>query len=195
MTSHGPVVDRCLPGAMDEAWVEPLRAMLLRAYEGMTPPLTPEADEASRRQAHDLWVFGRGGPPDTMLHVVRERDHPVAAAISFTRRVIAESGPITVLALSSVATDPPHRGHGHGLAVVRDAFARLASPGPRVCLFQTGLARVFYEKLGARCVDNWFFDGTSAAPKANPWSDRYVMIYPAAAAWPTGPIDLNGPKY
>ncbi|MEM9252874.1 MAG: GNAT family N-acetyltransferase [Planctomycetota bacterium] len=188
-------LERWTPGQVEIDRLNAVWALRDRAYAKMMKPLPPEEVEATRARRNAMWTSGDGGAPHAMLHVLIDQDRPVATATTFVRSIVGEAGPLDVLALSGVAVAPDRQNSGFGQRVVRDAFLRLGELSLTVSLYQTGLARGFYEKLGARCVDNWFFDGTSAAPKANPWSDRYVMIYPAGAAWPAGPIDLNGPKY
>ena len=64
-----------------------------------------------------------------------------------------------------------------------------------VALFQTAIPS-FYQKLGARIIENKFINSKNKKePESNPWWDRYIMIYPASYAWPTGIIDLNGGGY
>ena len=121
----------------------------------------------------------------------------VANACTLVRRVgVEETGEaMGVLGLFDVATDPAARGRGLGEAVTRAAFDRLGADGPTVCLFQTGAARAFYERLGARVIDNEVVDSIAADPGASPFEDEVVMLYPGDAAWPTGRIDLRGPGW
>ena len=119
----------------------------------------------------------------------------VAHANVFVRRIYFGAGEMDVLALAGVCTDPEVRGQGMGVAVVRRAFEKLAALNLTVCLFQTGVAS-FYEKLGARKIENQFVNRANAAdPMANPWWDKTIMIYPTDADWPEDKIDLGGTGY
>ena len=127
--------------------------------------------------------------------VIWESDRVVAHAQVFVRKIFFGSGEMGVLALAGVCTDPEVRGQGMGAAVVRRAFEKLAELDLGVCLFQTGVVP-FYEKLGARKIDNQFVNRANVTdPTANPWWDKAVMIYPADADWPVGEIDLGGAGY
>ena len=127
----------------------------------------------------------------------------LANAATLTRRVRTAGGERVVLGLLDVATDPATRGRGWrlGEAVVRRAWAELGQGGEggaSVCLFQTGEARGFYERLGARAVSNFFFNGTDAeagAETRSAFDEPHAMIYPATAEWPEGPVDLRGPGW
>lgn len=119
----------------------------------------------------------------------------VAAGHSFFRTIGPSHGELDVLALGGVATDPDHQGKGFGQEVVRDAFKRVVNGEVAVCLFQTGPARGFYERLGCVVVDNRFVNGAGDPPDQNPWIDEWVMQYPANAHWPEGEMDLRGAGY
>ncbi|MEM9881440.1 MAG: GNAT family N-acetyltransferase [Planctomycetota bacterium] len=119
-----------------------------------------------------------------------------ANAATITRRLATPAGPMTVLGLLDVATRPDDRGRGLGARVVRAAFGPVDRGEWPACLFQTGDARRFYEKLGARVVDNRFVDSTGDTPAGGAvFEDTHTMIYPADADWPTGEIDTLGPGY
>lgn len=127
--------------------------------------------------------------------VVWERERIVAHAHVFVRRIFAGAVKMDVLALAGVCADPSVRGQGMGAAVVRRGFKKLHELDLAVCLFQTGVVP-FYEKLGARTIENRFVNRRHANdPAANPWWDKAVMIYPAEAEWPEGEIDLGGAGY
>src|SRR5690606_26484140 len=114
---------------------------------------------------------------------------------TFSRLVRAESGERRVLALAGVCTDPGRRGEGLGRKVVEAAFHSLSEESATVCLFQTGVPE-FYHRLGAREVFNRFHNGQDPEGVCcSPWWNPHVMIYPAGAPWPEGPIDLQGPGY
>ena len=121
-------------------------------------------------------------------HFVREGDSIIAMARTFRRVVGDESGGrFPILALAGVCTHPQHRGRGLGRAVVMAAWLRLGTDLP-VSFFQTGVP-AFYERLGARLVQNRIYDSTGA-PRL--FWDPYAMIYPADAVWPEAAIDLRG---
>jgi hypothetical protein len=80
--------------------------------------------------------------------------------------------------------------------VVERAFAMVSEGVFQWSLFQTGQGtKAFYEKLGARVVDNRFINSKSENPSANPWWEPLAMAYPSGPGWPEGQIDLNGPGY
>lgn len=134
-------------------------------------------------------------PP--VRYAVRDESRAwLANAGIITRRIGTERGEMVVVGLLDVATAPAARGLGLGALVVRAAWSAVDDGRYPVCLFETGEARPFYEKLGARVVTNRFIDSTNAAdPDSNPFTDEVEMIYPASADWPEGLIDLRGPGY
>ncbi len=113
-----------------------------------------------------------------------------------TRTLHTTRGPWLVLGLMDVATLPETRGMGLGKRLVRAAWSAVDEGRVAACLLKTSGASPFYEKLGARVIDN---------PLVNSWADGGVdrrplegsvaMIYPAEADWPTGEIDLRGPAF
>jgi len=106
-----------------------------------------------------------------------------------------ERGPLDIIQFAGVCVAQELRGQQIGRKIVEWAFEKVGQPGLGVALFQTGVPG-FYEKLGARCVDNRFVNSTNTeAPEANPWWDEHIMIYPADFDWPEGTIDLLGPGY
>jgi GNAT superfamily N-acetyltransferase len=119
----------------------------------------------------------------------------VAHASIFARDVHTEAGSIRLGALSAVCTHPGYRGQGFGARVVRAAFDLIDNGTFPVSLWMTTVP-VFYEKLGARIVENtWINRRSTENPLADPWPDEQKMIYPAGYDWPAGQIDLNGPPY
>ena len=101
----------------------------------------------------------------------------------------------TVLALAGVVCSPAHRGNGHGVAVVTDAFSRMDEQGLKLSLFQTEIPE-FYEKLGSKRVQNRFVNSKNDDdPEANPWWNDFVMVYRADCDWEEGPVDLLGTGY
>ncbi|MBB6429384.1 GNAT family N-acetyltransferase [Algisphaera agarilytica] len=134
-------------------------------------------------------------PP--VRYVIRGEDGAlVANAAILTRTISTEQGELTVSGLLDVATCPSVRGQGLGAKIVQAAWASVDDGTHPLCLFETGEARPFYEKLGARVVDNPIIDSTHpTGSRDNPFEDTWVMIYPARASWPEGEIDLRGPGY
>lgn len=127
--------------------------------------------------------------------VIWEGTRPLALADSYGRRIITSAGELEVQALNSVCVDPDFRGLGLGREAVLAAFARIGRGDFPLALFQTGVPQ-FYEKLGARRVSNRFINRRHPEdPRANPWWEANVMIYPGNAPWPEGVIDLNGNGY
>ncbi len=121
-----------------------------------------------------------------------------AVAMWFPRVVQTANGPLRVLALAGVCSDPEWRGRGFGARVVREAFGAIERGEYAVALFQTPVPE-FYAKLGARPVGNPFcnsrFKDGDLGTAERPWWDPHVMIYPVSYPWPDGTIDLLGPGY
>ena len=99
-----------------------------------------------------------------------------------------------VLGLAGVKTHPDFRLQGLGARVVRATLAYVDDGTFPLSLFQTNVPG-FYEKLGARLVDNRFVNSLAADPQGRPWWSGHTMIYPAGADWPDGEIDLVGPAW
>lgn len=121
----------------------------------------------------------------------------VANAIMYPKHIRTPQGPLDVAGLASVMSHPEVRGQGYGNAVVAAAFEWLDRSPYNWSLFQTSYGvRPFYERLGARLIDNLFVNSTDAKnPTARPWWNDVTMIRPAAHcndAWPEGQIDLLG---
>ncbi len=87
--------------------------------------------------------------------VIWEGTQAIAHARTFERIAHTAAGPIAVMALSGVCVASTHRGQGLGAAMTRKAFERVDRGVFPVSLFQT-LDPAFYEKLGARLVQNRF---------------------------------------
>lgn len=165
----------------------------------LTNSIWPKPEKTESQLVQDL--LQQAQLPDSPIasrgsrFVIWENECVVAHAHVFVRRISASPTEMDVLALAGVCTDPALRGHGMGTAVVRRSFEKLTELDLDVCLFQTGVVP-FYEKLGARPVENRFANRQNASdPTANPWWDKAVMIYPADADWPEGEIDLGGAGY
>lgn len=129
------------------------------------------------------------------VFIVREGNRPIAHAEVFSRPVFCEGIAIRNLALAGVCVHPDCRGLGLGAEMVRRAFA-LVDAGQYECsIFQTGVP-AFYEKLGAQIIEHTFVNSRSEEdPRASPWWDKYVMIYPAGFELGEGVVDLNGEGY
>ena len=159
-------------------------------------PVWMDVDRSSDTAAAD---------PPPVRYVIREpgpdgRPRCIANAAALVRTVQTPDGLMTVSGLLDVATHPDARGRGLGAVVVRRVFASVDDGTYPFCLFGTGPARPFYEKLGACVVDNPIVNSHAADdPEANPFTDTYVMRYPADTAgrtpWPAGVIDLRGPGF
>lgn len=96
---------------------------------------------------------------------------------------------LTVVGLSGVNVHPDARGRGLGTLVVRSAFGQVSASAAVACLFQTGSAMPFYQRLGARVVDSVALVTTVNGPEGlvrqqPAFTDSYVMIWPATARWP-----------
>lgn len=186
---------RWVPGAVSTPDLDAVQALRARAYRGMFPETDAGEAERQRERIHRHWVEGRDADRGALMHVGVVDGVFVAAAHSFVRTIGTEAGDLDVLALAGVATEPARRRAGFGTAVVLDALARVERGEVPLCLFQTGPARGFYERLGCVTADNRFVNSVGDPPEASPWFDDWVMRYPAAAAWPGGEVDLRGPGY
>lgn len=133
------------------------------------------------------------------VFVIWEAGVALANAMVFRRTIATMDGPLDVMALAAVCSAPERRGKGLGRLVVAEAFREVDTGAYPVSLFQTGVPN-FYEKLGARLVDNGFVNSRynptdkHGSPDA-PWWEPYAMIYPATYDWPSGEIDLLGAGY
>lgn len=165
---------------LDDALFERIEALPKRVWPDI--PGGGDASERSRARRNSSW------------HVAWLGETPVACARTFSRLIRRPDGEREVLALASVCVDPDHRGTGLGAQIVRLAFSAVDNGRFEMSLFQTGVPE-FYRKLGARTVDNRFWNSASGDASENPWWDPNVMIYPASVDWPKGPVDLKGPAY
>ena len=148
-------------------------------------------------------VFPKSAPPPPVdwpaekaarVFLTRHEGRIVAACNLLPRRILTAGGPLDVLALAGVKTLPEFRLRGFGAAVVRAAFHYVDNGVFAAGLFQTRVPG-FYEKLGCRAVGNVFFNSLAEDPGTTPWWDPNHMVYPAAFAWPEGPVDLLGPAW
>ncbi|QDU87630.1 hypothetical protein Pla175_09950 [Pirellulimonas nuda] len=178
--------------SITQAQAAQIGALLARVW------VKPEKDAQFR--ARQLLDAGRGGDPRALLPpqscVVYDGDQVVGHAMTEQRTIATAAGKLDVLALSKVCTDPDRRGMGIGPMVVHAAFAPVDSGVLAFSLFQTTCAvRPFYERLGARLVEQPITNSLATDPGACPFWDEVVMRYPWGGDWPAGPIDLLGPGY
>jgi GNAT superfamily N-acetyltransferase len=177
-------------------FVADLSSAQLRAICALYDRIWPQVGtslELRRDVLRETWVHN-----EREVYAFWDDATPLALSMVFPRTISTSDGPLRILALAGVCSAPEKRGLGLGAAVVRAAFAQVAAGRYGVALYQTGVPR-FYEKLGARLVHNPFINsrhcpGDKGSPD-NPWWEPHVMIYPAAASWPEGSIDLCGPGY
>ncbi len=132
--------------------------------------------------------------PDRQTIVAWEDEVLVAHAEVFSRDIECEGKPFKIGCLSSVCVSPDRRKQDFGKAVVQEAFRLIDTNEYEVFLFQTTVPE-FYQKLGARIVENKFINKLADDPSKNPWRDSSIMIYPSSYDWPVGIIDLNGEGY
>ncbi|BCM88957.1 hypothetical protein IAD21_00799 [Abditibacteriota bacterium] len=152
----------------------------------------PEPGALDRDQTLAQWKA-----QDSTHCIIAQETHPhevLAHALIFRREILTTQGSLPIGALATVCVHPDYRGRGWGEAVVRAALGVMPEMAIAVSLFQTGVPQ-FYEKLGARIVNNRFFNGQNPDDSSNPFWDLEEMIYPAAFPWPEGDIDLNGEGY
>lgn len=185
---------RWLVGSLNDEQLAEVAELHLAAFgaNGRT------VDSYVEQRLRKLWQRGQGTKEErqtAVIHVIIGDGRLVAKAITFGRTIATRLGPRNVMGLSGVAAHPDAQGGGWGKKIVQQAFARIDDGEFTTCLFQTGRARNFYERIGCRVVDNEFVNSKSDNPTISPWSDDFVMIYPGSSDWPTGKIDLLGPGY
>jgi len=154
-----------------------------------------DTQDVEARTARFLQPPDYKGPADRRprLLVIRRGQRVAAMAKVFPREIQTPAGRMTVLALAAVCSAPDLRGQGYGKAVIEAAFDLVRDGTFPLALFQTThKVRPLYEKLGARVVDNAFVNSLAHDPAARAFWDEVVMIYPADAPWPDGPVDLLG---
>jgi predicted N-acetyltransferase YhbS len=166
-------------------------AQQVLALQGAVWPNDEEADSAV---ACADYLRGDRACPRRELFLIQAAGQVVAHAELFGRVIQAETQSFEVACLSSVCVLPSLQGQGLGKAVAQVALAKIDAGEFAVALFQTPVPG-FYERLGARRIENVWVNSQSAQPTTYPWYDEFVMIYPAAYPWPAGTIDLNGPAF
>ncbi len=165
------------------------------AVVALTNGVWPCRDKTLEELARPLIEGMPAERPEQEILTLWDNSRVIAHATTFRRTIYYGTGQsLSVLALVGVCVEPAKRGYGLGARIVRKAFRRIESGEFPVCLFQTNVPD-FYRRLGARTVDNPFVNRQADNPELSPWWDPYVMIYPAAFAWPSGTIDLDGPGY
>lgn len=187
-----PTVETLKPGEFGRDDLEQLARLHLEVFDAKGRTVTQYAEHLAREWS-DPSVN-----PKAQRHLIREEGQIIANANSMSRTVQTESGPIEVLALAGVCSDPGSRGRGLGRAVVRQAFDRVDAGEFAWALFQTGVPG-FYEKLGCVAVQNRFVNGRGEDAQADPWWDPHRMVYQAPGVerqvWPAGTVDLGGPGW
>lgn len=154
--------------------------------EAVWPELINEKDDQSR-----LHSFRENNKTGEVI-LINSDDLLVSHTKIFPRTIFAGDKSIEVTALAGVAVLDKYRGYGLGKLMIKEVFKLIGQNKLSTCLFQTTIPE-FYEKLGARTIENRFFNSKNLLqPQVNPWWNPNVMIYPENAIWPKENIDLNG---
>ena len=136
-----------------------------------------------------------GQSSNDIRFVIWENENCIAHARIFPRKIFTPIGGLKIFALADVCVSKSRRGEGLGKAAVEKVFEKVNNHEGTVCLFQTDIPK-FYEKMGSKIVMNKFHNSRNTKdPKANPWWNEYVMIFPSYINFPSGNIDLNGYGY
>jgi predicted GNAT family N-acyltransferase len=169
-----------------------------RSIVGLLQSVWPSKDKTADEIAAEYMDRDRvdeAEDSNSKRFVLWEDDQAVAHALTFEREICTTGGSVKQMALAAVCVAENRRGEQLGAQVTRKALGRVDEGVWPLSLFQTPVPG-FYEKLGARIVDNEFVNSKNEEdPQANPWWEAEVMIYPAEFAWPEGRIDLNGGGY
>lgn len=188
-------VETCIAPHMSDADHE--RLAELRALIFPRPGRTPASILPEMRDQYRSF----DGDPARSLRRFLVRDDAgqiIANADILPRTIATAEGQFGVGGLKLVLCHPDYQGRGLGAAVVRAAFGLIDRGVFPWSLFQTSRRiQPFYEHLRCRLVDNVFVNSENESnPRARPWKDEVVMIYPAdRAGWPEGEIDLLGPYW
>lgn len=155
----------------------------------------PKAEKMARPIDERIDAYFAEGVAEEVLIIEAQGRH-IAQAELFPREIQTAKGPMTIMGLASVCTDPDRRGEGWGKRIALEAFKQVDNGRFAVSLFQTRVPE-FYEKLGARRIDNSFRNSLAKeGPDPNPWWNPHRMIYPGSfIGWPEGEIDLLGPAW
>ncbi len=190
MTAPGPTLIHHHAGDLGLSQARSLMTLVSRAFPEASVPLEQRLQHfRALRERHAMEMF-----------VVWDGERAIANATIFAREVKTQPGPLRLMALAAVCSDPDHRGEGWGRMVVQAAFGEVDSGRFPVTLFQTGVPD-FYAGLGARKIDNRFVNTGEPDPhpgrgtREQPWWNPHIMIYPAPFRWPAGTVDLCGPGY
>ncbi|MGB5850221.1 MAG: GNAT family N-acetyltransferase [Ignavibacteriaceae bacterium] len=136
-----------------------------------------------------------GQKSNDIRFVIWNEEKCIAHARIFPCKIFTPSNELIVIALADVCVSKSRRKEGLGKALVEKAFEEVKKHEGMVCLFQTDIPK-FYEKLDSKIVMNKFHNSKNTKnPKANPWWNDYVMIFPSYINFPPGNIDLNGYGY
>jgi len=132
--------------------------------------------------------------PDFEKHVLLwNHDRLIGHALIFARDVLIDNKMIHTLALAQVCVVADARGNGYGKMIVKAAF-EFVDNKQFACSFFQSQAPQFYEKLGAKIIQNRFYN-TFVNTTGSPWWDPYVMLYPKEYPLPDSAIDLRGAGY
>ncbi|MEQ8210366.1 MAG: GNAT family N-acetyltransferase [Lacipirellulaceae bacterium] len=158
------------------------------------PDRTPESRAQQLAEEQGKYSGPKSQAPRSFL--MREHGRVIAHSAILPRKIRTSQGEHVVAGLAKVCSDPKQRGRGLGERIVRAALQVVDSGEFEVMLFQTSIeVRPFYEKHGAREIENRIVNSLADDPDANPFWDRVVMIYPSDAEWPEGVVDLLGPGF
>lgn len=176
----------------EQAWA--IVALLQKVWPSLTKTMPELVDDFFAPAPHKYSLR-----PEEIEQVTRivmwDDSAAIAHAEFFPRQIRTPNGELQVMASARLCVDPERRGENLGDKIARLLFERVDEGQFDVTLFQTFIPH-FFEKFGARMVNNRFVNSkNSGYPDHNPWTEDYVMIYPAGYDWPDGQIDINGPDY
>jgi predicted N-acetyltransferase YhbS len=145
----------------------------------------------------DGWKNDLGTEPQRpRSFIVRDGSRVIAHAEISPRIIGTQLDDMTIGALAGVCTAPEVRGQGLGALLVRSAFQLVDDGTFTFSLFQNSKGnQPFYEKLGAKKIENCIVNSMAESPRKNPFWAEVAMVYPATKPWPDGEIDLRGPGY
>lgn len=158
----------------------------------------PQAGKSSQELADRMYESIRAGnvKPGSIHYLIRDENETIIAhANAHGRDIKTIDGKITILAICGVCVIPDYRKFGLGAKLINAAFTRVDNGTFALSLFQTSVPG-FYEKLGAKQVNNKFINSLNTdTPETNPWWDPNIMIYPASHPWNDEIVDLLGPGW
>lgn len=184
-----------------ESWyVDDIEPTLALEIGKLLCTVWPKADRTPETRAQQIKdEQGKFSGPKSQAprsFLVREQGRVIAHSAILPRTISTSVGQQTVAGLARVCTDPEQRGRGLGEVIARAALGVVDQGDFEVMLFQTSeKVCPFYERLGGRAIENRIVNSLADDPRANPFWDGVVMIYPAGVDWPAGEIDLLGPGY